>query len=57
MQFDRIRNMVIRGEVEVTSIENKMRDVILRLFDHIRRSMDSLVRSCERIVLLEGERG
>lgn len=34
MRLDRIRNLVIRYKVGVTSIADKMREVKLRLFSH-----------------------
>ena len=41
----------------MTSVEDKMRDVTLTWFGHIRWSMSALVRRCERIILLECRRG
>jgi len=51
-RLDKIRNEVIIGKIEVTSIENKMRgDARLRWFGHRnRKSMDAPVKRCERIV-------
>ena len=49
-RFDKIRNKVIRGKIPVASIEDKMREVRLRWFGHIRRrSMDAPVRRRENI--------
>jgi len=47
MRFDKIRNKVIRGKIGVASTEDKMRDVGLRWFGHIRRSMDTPIRRCK----------
>jgi len=49
-RLDKIRNEVIRGRIGVASIENKIREARLRWFGHIRRrSMDALVRRCEKL--------
>jgi len=49
-RLDKIRNEVIRGKIEVASIEDKMRETKLRWFGHIRRrSRSALVRRCEMI--------
>jgi len=51
--LDKIRNEVIRSEIEVTSMEDKMRDARLRWFGHItRRSRDAQVKRCETIEYL-----
>jgi len=56
--LDIIRDVVIRDKVGVTPIENKMRVARLRWFGYIkRRFIDALVRSCERIVIPNYERG
>ena len=48
MRLDKISNEIIRGKLGVASIEDKIRDVRLRWFGHIRRkSMDAPVRRCE----------
>jgi len=46
---DKIRNEVIRDKIGVKSIEDKIRDIKLRCFGHIRRSMDAPMRRCEKI--------
>ena len=44
-RFDKSRNEVIKGEIGVASIDDKIRDVRLRWFGHIRRrSLDAPVR-------------
>ena len=54
---DRIRNGVIRGKIGVASIEDKIREIRLRWFGHIRRrSMDAPVRRCENIDRLDYKR-
>jgi len=40
----------------VASIEDKMREARLRWFWHIRRSMDALVRRCEKLDLPDHKR-
>jgi len=51
-RLDKIRNEVIRGKIGVASIEDKIREARLHWFGHIRRrSMDTLVRRCEKIDL------
>lgn len=55
--LDKIRNVVIRYKVGVTLIEDKMREVKLRLFSHISRSTDAPVKRCEKVVLSECRRG
>jgi len=53
IRLDMIKNAVIRDKIEVTSINDKMRETRLRWFGHIRRSMNALVKRCERIVMLK----
>ena len=49
-RMDRISNGVIIYLVKVASIEDKLRETKLRWFGHVkRRSVDTLVRRCERI--------
>jgi len=50
-RFDKIRNEVIRDKVEVTSIEDKIRETRLRRFGHIR-SVDASVRIRKKKSLL-----
>jgi len=48
-RLDRDRNEVIRDKVEVTPIEDKVKEVRLRWFGHIKRkSMDAPVRRYRR---------
>ena len=55
---DRIRNEVIRDIIKVSSIENKIREIRVRWFGHVKkRSVDTLVRRCERINIPKGRRG
>ena len=57
MTLDKIRNVMIKDKVGVTLIEDKMKDVRLRWFGHIRRrSMDVPVMRCKRIKLPEYKR-
>jgi len=44
---DRVRNEIIRETVGVTSVEDKMREGMLRWFGHVM----SPVRTCERLAL------
>jgi len=50
-------NEEIRDIVKVALIENKMRETRLRLFGHMKRSVDAPVRRCERINIPKGKRG
>ena len=53
----RIRNKVIREIAKVTPTEDKMRETRLRWFGHVKRkSVDVLVRKCEKISTLAGRR-
>ena len=57
-RMDRISNGVIRDLVKVACIEDKMREVRLMWFGHVkRRSADGSVRRCERINITRGKRG
>ena len=56
--MNKTRNEVISDLVKLASIKNKMREIRLRLFNHVkRRSMDAPVRRCERINIHESKRG
>ena len=55
-RFDKIRNEVIRGKIEVKSIEHKIREATLRWFSHMRRSMDAPLRRCENVNHLDHRR-
>jgi len=56
-RLDKIRNEVIRGKIGVASIEDKMREVRLCWFGHLRRRLgDSPVRRCEIIECLDYRR-
>jgi len=56
-RLDKIRNEVVRGKVGVASIEDKMREVRLRWFGHLRRRpRDAPVRRCEMIACLDYRR-
>ena len=49
---------MIRDLLKVAPIEDKLREVRLRWFSHVkRRSADAPVRRCERINILRGKRG
>ena len=57
-RMDRISNGVIRDLVKVGPIEDKLREIRLRWFGHVkRRSEDALVRRCESINIPRGKRG
>ena len=57
-RIDRIRNEVIRDIVNVTPIEDKMRETRLRWFGYTKRmSVNAQVRKYERINISEGRRG
>ena len=56
-RMEKISNGVIRDLVKVAPIEDKMREIRLRWFDHAKRSVDAPVRRCERISISEGKRG
>ena len=48
---------MIRDLVKVASIEDKLIEVRLRWFDHVkRRNADASVRRCERIKIPRGKR-
>ena len=49
---DKVKNDVIRSKVGVVSIEDKLREVRLRWFGHVKRKKPEVpVRRCEKIVL------
>ncbi|KAF3684245.1 Tyrosine aminotransferase, partial [Capsicum annuum] len=49
---DKVRNETVREKVGVASVEDKMRKVRLRWFEHVmRRGTDAPVRRCERLAL------
>nr|XP_009791670.1 PREDICTED: uncharacterized protein LOC104238877 [Nicotiana sylvestris]XP_016454062.1 PREDICTED: uncharacterized protein LOC107778337 [Nicotiana tabacum] len=51
-RLDRIRNEVIRDKMDVISVEDKMREVRLRWFGHVkRRGTNAPVRRCARLAL------
>ncbi|XP_070011030.1 uncharacterized protein [Nicotiana sylvestris] len=51
-RLDMTKNEVIRDIVGVVPIEDKMREARLWWFGHVtRRSIDALVRRCERLTL------
>lgn len=53
-----IRNKVIQGKVEVTSLADKMRKARLRWFRYMkRRCVDVPVRKCERLTVTKVRRG
>ena len=57
MRMDRIINRVIRDLVKVAPIGDKMREIRLKWFGHVKKSsVDAPVRSCERINIPEGKR-
>ncbi|PHU15908.1 putative NOT transcription complex subunit VIP2 [Capsicum chinense] len=55
---DKVRNETIREKVGVVSVEDNLREVRLRWFDHVmRRGTDVPVRRCERLALEGFKRG
>jgi len=57
-RLDRIRNVVIRERVRVAPLEDKLREIRLRWFRHVkRRNVSALVRRCEAFDLLQCRRG
>lgn len=56
-RIDIINNGVIRDLAKVTPIEDKIREKRLKLFDHVKKSVDAVVRRYERINIPEGKRG
>ena len=57
IKLNKIRNEVIRGKLEVASIEDKISDVRLRWVGHIRRrSLDEPMRRCEKLECMDLKR-
>ena len=56
-RMDRISNGVIRDLVKVASIEDKLREIRLRWFGYVKRSVNAPVRRCERINIPRAKRG
>ncbi|VFQ84645.1 unnamed protein product [Cuscuta campestris] len=57
-RLDRISNEVIRRQVGMAPVEDKLREVRLRWFGHVRRrDADAPVWRCERITVIGGSRG
>lgn len=55
---NRIRNEDIRDKVGVASVMDKLREVRLKWFRHVkRRCLDASVRQCERFALVGLRRG
>lgn len=58
IKMDRIKNEVVHDKVSVAPVTEKIREVRLRWFCHMRRrSVDALVRRYERLVVLGLPRG
>ena len=55
-RIDRISNGVIRDLVKVGPLEDKLREIRLRWFGHVKSNVDAPVRRCERINIPEGKR-
>ncbi|VFQ89320.1 unnamed protein product [Cuscuta campestris] len=57
-RLDRISNEVIRRQVGMAQVEDKLREARLRWFGHVRRrDADAPVRRCEKITVIGGSRG
>ena len=56
-RVDRISNGVIRDLVKVAPIEDKLREVRLRWFGHVKMNANAPVSRCERINVPNGKRG
>ena len=56
-RMDKISNRAIRDLVKVAPIEDNMRETRLRQLGHVKRSVNTPVRRCERISIPEGKRG
>ncbi|VFQ79148.1 unnamed protein product [Cuscuta campestris] len=57
-RLDRISNEVIRRQVGMALVEDKLREARLRWFGHVRqRDADAPIRRCERITVIGGSRG
>ncbi|KAF3681514.1 Tropinone reductase 2 [Capsicum annuum] len=55
---DKVRNEMIREKVGVASVEDKIREVRLRWFEHMmRRGLDAPVRRCETLAMDDFRRG
>ncbi|VFQ77838.1 unnamed protein product [Cuscuta campestris] len=56
-RLDRISNEVIRRQVGMAPVEDKLREARLRWLGHVRRrDADAPVRRCERITVIGGSR-
>ncbi|VFQ61100.1 unnamed protein product [Cuscuta campestris] len=57
-RLDRILNGVIRRQVDMEPVEDKLREARLRWFGYVRRrDADAPVRRCEGIMVIGGSRG
>ncbi|XP_019265512.1 PREDICTED: uncharacterized protein LOC109243073 [Nicotiana attenuata] len=57
-RLDKIRNEVIREKLGVALVDDKIREARLRWFGHVkRRSIEALVRRCERLASMGSRRG
>ncbi|VFQ61992.1 unnamed protein product [Cuscuta campestris] len=57
-RWDRISNEVIRRQVGMAPVEDRLREARLRWFGHVRRrDVDAPVRRCKRITVIGGSRG
>jgi len=56
-KLDRIKNEVIKERVGVAPLEKKLREIRLRWFGYVKRSVNASVRRCEMINLLHCKRG
>jgi len=57
-RLDKIRNVEIRERVGIAPLEDKMREIRLRWFGHVkRRSVSAPMRRCEAFDILQCRRG
>jgi len=58
MRMDIISNYVIRDLIKATPIEDRLREIRIRWFGHVkRRSEEAPIRRCESINIPRGKRG
>jgi len=55
--WDRIKNKVIKEKVGVVLVEDKMSEARFQWFDHVKRSINALIWTCEKIRLPDCKSG